>query len=77
MGVHRFGRAVDIMQSQLINQQGRKAITHEVKISKFRNNIMDIIKKSIALHLTDDMIQTAILTKLEQFDAANRDTARK
>ena len=72
MGVRRFGRALDNMQSKLIDKPGRKSITEEVNIRKFLNNIPDIIKKSITPHLTDDMIYNDIVTKSEQFEAANR-----
>ena len=32
MGAHRFTRALDDMQSQLIDKQRHKSITHKVKI---------------------------------------------
>ena len=72
MGVHRFARALDAMQSNLIDKQGHKSITEEVKIRKFLNNISDVIKKSLTPHLTDDMTFKEIVTKSEQFEAANR-----
>ena len=37
LGVHRFARALDDMQSKLIDKQGRKSITEEVMIRKFLN----------------------------------------
>ena len=72
MGVHRFARELDDMQSKLIDKQGCKSITDEVKIRKFLNNIPDIIKKSITPHLTDHMTYNDIVNKSEQFEAANR-----
>ena len=60
------------MLSQVIDRQGRKSITDEVKIRKFLNNIPDIIKKSITPHVTDDMAYTHIVNKSEQFVAAKR-----
>ena len=55
MGVHLFARALDDMQSKLIDKHGHKSITEEVKIRKFLTNISDVIKKSLTPHLTDDM----------------------
>ena len=55
MGVHRFARAQDDMQSKLIDKQCRKSITDAVKIRKFLNYIPEIIKKAITQHLTDDI----------------------
>ena len=55
MSINCFTRASDNMQSKLIDKQGSKSITEEVKIRKLRNNISDIIKKSVTPHLTDDM----------------------
>ena len=55
MGVHCCARELDNMQSKLLDQNGCISITDEVKISKFRNNIPDIIRHSITLHLFDDM----------------------
>ena len=72
MGVHRFARALDDMQCKLIDKQGCKSITDEVTIRKFLNNIPDIIKKSITLHLTDNVTHNDIVTNSEQFEAANR-----
>ena len=72
MVVHRFARALDDMPSMLIAQQGHKSITDAVEIKKFLNNISDIIKKSITHHLTDEMTHNDIVTKSEQFEAANR-----
>ena len=46
MGVHCFARALDDMQSELIDKQRHKSITDEVKIRKFLNNISDVSKKS-------------------------------
>ena len=77
MGVHRFARALDHMQCKLLDKQGRKSITEEVKITKFHYNIPDVmqkshynipdvIQKSIIPHLTDDMSFNDILTKSEQ-----------
>ena len=71
MGVHRFGRALDDMESKLIDKQGRTSITNDVKISKFLNNILDIIKQFITPDLTDDMTYNDIITKSEQCEAAN------
>ena len=67
MGVHPFARALDDMPSKLIDKQGRRSITDEVKIQKFFNNIPDIIKKAITAHLTDDMTCNDIVTKSAQF----------
>ena len=72
MGVHRFARALDDMQSKLIDKQGRKSITEEVKIRKFLNNIWNVIKKSLTPHLTDDVTFNQRVSKSEQFQAANR-----
>ena len=72
MGVHRFTRALDDMQSKLIDKQGHKSITEEVKIRKFLKNISDVIKKSLTPHLTDDRTFNQTVTKSEQFEAANR-----
>ena len=72
MGVHRFARALDDMQRELIDKQGHKSITEEVKIRKFQNNISNVIKKSLTPHLTNDMTFNQIVTKSEQFEAANR-----
>ena len=72
MGIHRFARAVEHMQSKLIDKQGCKLITDDVKIRKFLNNIPDIIKKAITLHLTDDMTYNEIVSKSERFEGANR-----
>ena len=72
MGVHRLARALDDMQSKLIDKQGRKSITDEVKIREFLYNLADIIKKPIAPHQTDDRTYHDIVTKSEQFEAANR-----
>ena len=72
MGVHRFARSLDDMQSKLMDIQGHKSITDEVKIRKFLNNILDIIKKSWTPHLTDDIIFNQIVIKSQQFEAANR-----
>ena len=72
MGAHVFARALDDMQSKLIDKQGHKSIREEVKIRKFLNNISDVIKKSLTPHLTDDMTFNQIVTKSEQFEAANR-----
>ena len=72
MGVHRFARALDDMQGKVIVKQGCKSITDEVKVSKFLNNIPDIIKKSITPHWTHDMSCNDIITKSERFEAANR-----
>ena len=71
MGIHRFTRALNNIQCKLINEQGRKSITDEVKITKFINNMADIIKMSITPHRTDDMTYNDIVTKLQQFEAAN------
>ena len=71
MGVHRFATVLDDMPSKSIDKQGHKSITDEVKIQKFLNNIPHIIKKSITLHLTDDMSYNDMVTKLEQFQVAN------
>ena len=71
MGIHRFARALDKMQCKLIDKEGRKSITEEVKIRKFLHNISDVIKKSLTPHLTDDMTFNQIVTKSEQFEAAN------
>ena len=71
IGVHRFARALDHMPSKLIDKQGHKSITEEVKIRKFLNNISDVIKKPLTPHLTDDMTYNQIVTKSEQFEAAN------
>ena len=72
MAVHRFASALDDMQSELIDKQGRKSITEEVKIRKFLNNISDVIKKTFTPHLTDDITFNQIVTKSEQFEAVNR-----
>ena len=72
MGVHPFARALDDMQSKLIDKWGRKFLTDDVNIRKFLNNIPDIIKKSITIHLTNDMTYNDIVTKSKRFDAANR-----
>ena len=72
MGVQRFARALGDIQRKLIDKQGRKSITDEVKIMKFLNNIPDIIKKSITAHLTDDVTYNHIVRKSEQFEAVNR-----
>ena len=72
MGVQRFARAPDDMQSKLIYRQGCKLITDEVKIWKFHNNIPDNIKTSITPHLTDDMTYSYIITKSEHFDDVDR-----
>ena len=71
MGVHPFARALNAMQSKLIYKQGYKSITAQVKIRKFYNNILDIIKKSITAHLTENMTYNDIVTESEQFEAAN------
>ena len=63
MGVHRFARALDDMQSKLIDKQGHKSIIEEVKISKFLNNMSDVINKSLTPDLTDDMTCNQIVTK--------------
>ena len=65
MGVHRFARAPDDMQRRLIDKQGRKSITDEVKIRTFLNYIPDIIKKSITQHAIDDTTYHDIVTKSE------------
>ena len=62
MGVHRFERAVDDMQSKLIDKQGAKSITDAVKIRKFINNIPEIIKKSITPHLPEKETNNAVVT---------------
>ena len=72
MDVHRFARVLDNMQSKLIHKQGRKSITEEVKISKLRNNICNVSKKSITRHFTDDMTFNEIVTKSEEFESPNR-----
>ena len=72
MGVPGFARALDDMQSKLIDKQAHKSITEEVKLRKFLNNISYVIKKSLTSHLTDDMTLNQIVTKSEQFEAANR-----
>ena len=72
MGVHRFARALDHMQCKLLDKQGRKSITEEVKISKLRNNICNVSKKSITRHFTDDMTFNEIVTKSEEFESPNR-----
>ena len=72
LGVHLFARALDNMQSKLIDKQGRNSITEEVKIRKFLNNISHLIKKSITPHLTGDMTYNDIVNKSEQCEAANR-----
>ena len=71
MGVHRYTRVLDDMQSKLIDKQGCKSITDVVKISKFRNNMPDIIKKSITPHLTHNITENDVVSKSEQFEAAN------
>ena len=71
MCIDRFARAQYNMKSKLIDKQDRMSITDEVKIPKFLNIIPDIIKKSITLHLTYDMTYNDIVTKSEQFEAAN------
>ena len=72
MCVHHFTRALYDMLSKLIDKQGHKSITEEVKIRKFLNYISDVIKKSLTPHLTYDMTFNQIVTKSEQFEAANR-----
>ena len=72
MGIHRFARALHDTHSKLIDKQGRKSITAEVKVRKFNNNISDVMKKSMTPHLPDDVIYTDIVTKSEQFAAANQ-----
>ena len=72
MGVHRFARARDDIQSKLIDMQGHKSITDAVKIRTLRNNMADIIKKAIIPHRTDDMIYNEIVSKSAQFEPANR-----
>ena len=72
MGVHRFARASDDMQSKLIYKQCHKSITEQVKIRKFLNNISNVIDKFLTPHLTDQMTFNKIVTKSEQFEAANR-----
>ena len=72
MCVHNVARALDDMQSKLIDKQGHKSIRDEVKVSKFLNNMPDIIKKSITPHLANGMTHNDIITKSEQFEAANR-----
>ena len=62
------------MQSNFMDNQSHKSITDEVKIKKFLNDIPNILKKSITPHLTDDMTYNDIVTKSEQFKAANRVT---
>ena len=69
MGVQDFARALNEMQSKLIDRQGWKSITEEVKIRKFFNNIADVIKKSITTPVTDNMTLNEIVTKSEQFIA--------
>ena len=73
MGGHRFARVLDDVRSKSIVKEGLKSITDEIQIRKFRTNIPDIIKKSITLHLSDDMTYNDIVTKSEHFEAANRD----
>ena len=72
IGVHRFARALDPMQSELIAKQGHRSITEEVKIREFLNNISDVITKSLTPHLIDDMTFDQIVMDSEQFEAANR-----
>ena len=72
MGMHRSTRALHHTHSKLMHTQGRKSITAEVKIRKFLNNISDVIRKSITAHLPDDMTYNDIVTKSEQFAAANQ-----
>ena len=72
IGIHCFATGLYYMQSKLIDKQGRKSITDEVKIRKLLHNIPDIIKKSIKLHLPDDITYNDIISKSEQFEATNR-----
>ena len=72
MVVPRFARALNDMQSKLIAKQGRKSITDEVRMSKFLNNMPDIIKTSIRPHLPDDMTYNDIITKSRQFEGTNQ-----
>ena len=72
MCVHRFARALYKIQSKLIDKQGCKSSTDEVKIRKFLHNIPNISMKSITPHLTDHMTYNNIVTKSEQFEAVNR-----
>ena len=72
MGVHCFVRALDDMQSKLIDKQGRNWITEEVKVIKLPNKISYVIKKSLTPHLRGDMTFNQIVTQSEQFEAANR-----
>ena len=55
-GVHIFARALDDKQSILIDKEGRKSISEEVKIREFLHNIPDVITKFITPHLIDDML---------------------
>ena len=72
MCVHLSARVLDDIQRKLIDKQGRKSITNEVKIRNFLNNIPDIIKNTITPHLTDYMTYNDIVTKSQPFEAANR-----
>ena len=60
------------MQSKLIDKQGRNSVTDVVKIRNLQNNIPDIIKKSIAPHLTEDRTHTDIVTNKAQSKGANQ-----
>ena len=71
MSVHRFDRALDDMLSKLIDKQGRKSISDEVNIWKLVYNILDIIKKCLTPHQPDDVTYNDVVTKSEQFEAAN------
>ena len=72
MSVPRLARGRDDMRSKLIDKEGRKSITDEVKIRKLHNHILDIIKKSITAYLTDDVIYNHIVNRSEQFEGSNR-----
>ena len=70
--VHHFARALDDMQSKLIDKPCRKSITEEVKIRNFPNNISGVIKTSLTSQLTHNITFNQRDTKSEQFEDANR-----
>ena len=72
MAVHCFARPLDEVHRILIDKQGTKSITNEVNIRKFRNNLADVIEKSITSHLTEDMTYKDIVRKSEPLKALNR-----
>ena len=62
MYLHPFARAKDAMQCKLIDKQGRKWITDEVKIRKCLCHIPDIIYMSIIPYSSNDLTCNRIVS---------------